>query len=149
MSDIRDLVNGLTDKNDENAYKCRQKLQLLSEQNNEVYKYFDEFADMLDNDKSYIRTRGFILISANARWDIDCRIDEIIDKYLKRINDIKPITARQCIQALPNLAKHKPELKEDIIKALNKVDVSIYADSMQSVVYKDVRDSLKLIASET
>ncbi|WP_303753683.1 hypothetical protein [Enterococcus sp. S86.2] len=97
---------------------------------------------MLNSTNSYIRTRGFLLISASAEWDEDCKIDEIIDNYLKHIKDIKPVIARQCIKALPNLAKYKPELREDIIKTLNKVDVSIYAESMQSLVHKDVREAL-------
>jgi len=80
---------------------------------------------MPDNTNSYMRTRGFLLISANAKWDEDYKIDEIIDNYLKHIKDIKPIIASQCIKALPNLAKHKPELRDDIIKTLNKVDVYI------------------------
>ncbi|WP_303753682.1 hypothetical protein [Enterococcus sp. S86.2] len=43
MRDIRDLVNGLTNKNNKHAYKCLHELQSLSKQNNEIYKYFDEF----------------------------------------------------------------------------------------------------------
>lgn len=32
--------------------------------------------------------------------------------------------------------------KEDIVSALQKADISIYADSMQSLVYKDIQKSL-------
>ena len=103
---------------------------------------------MLNSANSYIRTRGFLLISANAKWDEDYKIDEIFYEYLKCIRDVKPITARQCIKALPNLAKYKPELKNDIINVLNKVNISIYSDTMQSLVYKDIRESLAKIAEE-
>jgi hypothetical protein len=41
----------------------------------------------------YIRTRWLIM----PNWDKDNKIAEIMDKYLKKIEDIKPITARQCI----------------------------------------------------
>ena len=44
------------------------------------------------------------------------------------------ITAYDC--------KNKPELKEDIVSALQKADISIYADSMQPLVYKDIQNSL-------
>ncbi len=40
------------------------------------------------------------------------------------------------------IAKNKPELKEDIVTALQKADISIYAESMQSLVYKDIQNSL-------
>ena len=61
---------------------------------------------------------------------------------MKHIEDVKPITARQCIKLLPMIAKNKAELKEDIVTALQKADISIYADSMQSLVYKDIQKSL-------
>ena len=103
----------------------------------------DRLTGMIDSDNSYIRTRGLTLIAYNAKWDKDNKIDEIIDKYLKHIEDIKPITARQCIKLLPIIAKNKPELKDDIVSALQKANVSFYAESMQPLVYKDIQKSLK------
>lgn len=64
---------------------------------------------------------------------------------MKHITDVKPITARQCIRLLPKLTKYKPELKEDILSALHKADISIYDDSMQQLVYKDIQKALKEI----
>ena len=49
------------------------------------------------------------------------------------------------IKLLPNIAKHKPELKNDILSALHNADISIYADSMQSLVYKDIQKALEVI----
>ena len=105
----------------------------------------DRLSDMLDSDNSYIRTRRLTLLAYNAKWDKDYKIDEVIDKYLKHITDAKPITARQCIKLLPIIAKHKPELKNDVLSALHKADISIYEDSMQSLVYKDIQKTLKVI----
>ena len=102
----------------------------------------DQLSDMIDSDNSYIRTRALTLIAYNAKWDNDYKIDEMIDRYLRHITDVKPITARQCIKLLPMIAKNKPDLKEDILAALHKADVSRYADSMQSLVYKDIQKAL-------
>ena len=74
--------------------------------------------DMLDNENSYIRTRGLVLLVYYAKWDEDYKIDELLDKFLRHITDIKPITARQCIKLLPILATHKPELKDAILSPL-------------------------------
>ena len=73
------------------------------------------------------------------------KIDEIIDKYLNHITDVKPITARQCIKLLPIIAKYKPELRNDIISALHKANICVYDDSMQPLVYKDIQKALKKI----
>jgi len=128
---IAETFELLFDKNNNVAYKALQILQKESEETDCVY--------------SYIRTRGLTLLAYNAKWDKDYKIDEIIDKYLKHITDVKPITARQCIKLLPIVAKHKPELKNDILSALNKASISIYDDSMQPLVYRDIQKSLKEI----
>ena len=135
----------LFDKDNKTAYKALQELQKESEETDHVYPYMDRLSDMLESDNSYIRTRGLTLLAYNARWDRDNKIDEIIDGYLKHITDVKPITARQCIKLLPVIAKDKPELKEDILSALRRADVSFYEDSMRPLVYKDIQKALKEI----
>lgn len=145
MSDIQKLISGLRDKNDKYAYQCLKQLESESMNSDAVYPYFDLFAEMLDDPNSYIRTRGILLIAANAKWDIDYKIDEIIDNYLKHIMDVKPITARQCIKSLPTIAKHKPDLTRDICDSLRKADPQIYKNSMQSLIYKEIQDTLKAI----
>ncbi len=142
---IAETFELLFDKNNNTAYKALQELQKESEKTNYVYAYMDRLGDMLDSDNSYIRTRGLVLLAYNARWDIDNKIDEIIDEYLKHITDVKPITARQCIKLLPMVAREKPELRNDICSALQKADASFYDDSMQPLVYKDIQKALKEI----
>ena len=130
MSNIQQLVDGLLNCDDKQAYHCLKQLEDKSSCSDEVYPFFDTFVDMLNNTNSYIRTRGIVLIAANAKWDVDYKIDEIIDEYLKHIIDDKPITARQCIKALPSIVKYKPNLKNDNINkliyqlyGLNKIEI--------------------------
>ena len=141
--DVVEIFELLFDKNNKVAYKALLELQRESEKSNCIYPYMDRLSGMLDSDNSYIRTRGLTLIACNAKWDTDYKIDEIIDKYLKHITDIKPITARQCIRLLPIIAKHKPELRNDILSALHKANACIYNNSMQPLVYKDIQKALK------
>lgn len=145
LGNIEETFELLFDKNNNVAYKALQELQKESEETDCVYPFIDRLSDMLDSDNSYIRTRGLTLLAYNAKWDKEYKVDEIIDEYLKHITDVKPITARQCIKLLPIIAKHKPELKNDILSALNKANISIYDDSMQPLVYKDIQKSLKEI----
>lgn len=145
LGNIEETFELLFDKNNNVAYKAFQELQKESEETDCVYPFIDRLSDMLDSDNSYIRTRGLTLLAYNAKWDKEYKVDEIIDEYLKHITDVKPITARQCIKLLPIIAKHKPELKNDILSALNKANISIYDYSMQSLVYKDIQKALKEI----
>lgn len=142
---IAETFELLFDKNNKVAYKALQELQKESEETNCVYLYMDRLSDMLDSDNSYIRTRGLTLLAYNAKWDKDYKIEEIIDKYLRHITDVKPITARQCIKMLSIIAKYKSELRNDILSALYKANICIYDDSMQPLVYKDIQKALKEI----
>lgn len=145
MSSVQDFIYGLRDKNSEYAYHCLNELELLSKNSNEVYPYLDSFIEMLDDSNSYIRIRGILLIIFNAKWDVKCKIDEIIDQLLKCIMDEKPIIARQCIQALPSLVKDKPILKKTIINALQMANPLKYKETMQKLILDDIQKSLELI----
>jgi len=154
---VDELCSQLHTTDNKAAYKSLQTLQQISEESADVYSHMDEFCDMLESDNSYIRTRGLTLIAYNAKWDTDYKVDdnakwdtdykvdEIINKYLEHITDEKPITARQCIKLLPRLAKAKPELKNDIIDALRKANISVFSGSMQPLIHKDLINSLEEI----
>lgn len=135
----------LFDKNNNVAYRALQELIKESEETDCVYPYMDRLCNMLDDENSYIRTRGLTLIAYNAKWDRDYKIDEMIDEYLKHITDVKPITARQCIKLLPLIAAYKPELRNTILSALHKANLYVYGSSMQPLVYKDIQKSRKEI----
>lgn len=145
IDNISETFEMLFNKNNSIAYSALQKLQGESIETNSVYSYMDRLCKMLEDDNSYIRTRGIILIAYNSKWDSDNKIDEVIDRYLIHITDHKPITARQCIKLLPMVSKYKPDLKETIIFALQKADISKYSDSMQPLVYQDIRKALEEI----
>ncbi|MDF2885778.1 MAG: SufBD protein [Lacrimispora sp.] len=145
MDQILELICRLKDNNDKYAYQCLKKLESESLISDIVYPYFNLFAELLDSPNSYNRTRGIILIAANAKWDRENKIDEIIDKLLKHVEDEKPITARQCIKALPLVAQYKPDLADDISQALRNANTHMYQDSMQPLVYKDITEALKRI----
>ncbi|MPM29187.1 hypothetical protein SDC9_75727 [bioreactor metagenome] len=147
VSNIQSLVDGLRDKNNQYAYECLKQLESESKLSDAVYSHLDSFISMLEDSNSYIRTRGILLIAANAKWDRDNKIDEIIDSYLRHIMDAKPITARQAIQALPTIARYKPELIDQISNALRSANPQTYSSSMQPLVDKDTQDALREIAS--
>lgn len=145
MSEILKLVEGLWDKDNQYAYNCLRKLEAECKQTNKTYQYFDRFIPMLKEKNSYLRTRGLILISANAKWDNENKIEKIIAEYLSHITDDKPTTARQCIKSLPNIAKYQPHLSDCICKTLLCADFSKYEESMSSLLCRDIETALKQI----
>ena len=146
MDSVGLLVAGLRDKDAKQAYLCLKQLQAESEKTNAVYGFFDDLSEMLDDANSYIRTRAIVLIAANARWDTDNKIDRVIGQYLRHVEDEKPITARQCIQALPEIARHKPALSDAICRALRDANPMVYAESMAALIIKDIEAALAAIS---
>lgn len=142
---MEDLIKGLLDRDDTTAYAHLRELEERSVCSSELYSFFDTFVQMLGSDKSYVRTRGMILIAAHAKWDADNKIDGIIDKILGCLTDEKSISARQCIKVLPTIAKYKPGLKNAIVHALKHADLSNYQESMQSLLLRDIQDALDVI----
>jgi hypothetical protein len=142
MEPIADLVQGLNEKDNVAAYECLKKLQTISETSGDVYPHFDTFATMLRSEHSYIRTRGMLMIAACSPWDEDNKIDEVIDEYLKLLEDVNPITTRQCVQCLPQIAQYKPELAQDIIEALRGANIFRYKSTMQPLIRQDIANAL-------
>ena len=145
MYDIISLVEGLNSSDSKYAYGCMKRLEAESKSSDLVYSFFDTFVGMLDNKNSYIRTRGIVLIAANAKWDVGDRLDKAIDKFLEHIEDSKPITARQCIKTLSSVVKYKPQLKNRVLNALHNADLSSYNENMGSLILKDIQKSIKEI----
>lgn len=141
--DIEKTFALLFDKDNKIAYRALQALQKESEKTDRVYPYMDRLGEMLDSDRSYLRTRALVLLAYNAKWDRDHKIDEIIDRYLEHVTDARPVTARQCIRLLPVIAGHKPELKSEILSALYGADISVYGESMRPLIYRDIQKALK------
>ncbi len=145
MGDMRGLVEGLKNSDNKRAYSCLKQLEDESRRSAAVYSYFDAFVEMLDHPNSYFRARAIILIAAGARWDADNRIDEIIGLYVKHIRDDSPITARQCIKALPSIVEYKPDLRAYVVNALYNADPMRYKESMQPLIAKDIQKALEMI----
>lgn len=145
MDSIALSLAALTGKDAKAGRAALEKLRQESRRGPQIVRYLPEFFDMLDHPNSYVRTRGFLLIAANARWDTAGWIDSRLDQCLALIQDEKPITARQCIQALPELAWAKPDLIAPIRAALEKAGASCYQESMRELVENDIAQVLEAL----
>lgn len=131
--------------NKDNKIACSMLYELEEESKlfNNVYKYINEFFNMLDNNQSYVRNRALSLISKNAKWDEENIINKNIEKYLIHITDEKPITARTCIKGLKDIIKYKKDLCYIIKDKLLNVHINKYKDSMKPLIKKDIDEILK------
>jgi hypothetical protein len=145
IMDINIMIKSLYSKDTSEAYKILLELEQISEKENFLYNYFDEFVQMIDNEKYDIRVRGYRLLCKQAKWDKGNKINKIIDKILLEIEDEKPIAVRMKLKALEDIVLNKKELNGKIKKKILEMDCSKYKDTMQPLILKDTENILSLI----
>ena len=138
---IENIIAKLTAKDDKYAYAFADKIISESQETDEWYEYFDDFASLLNHPKSFVRNRVLYILAANAQWDEENRFDLIISDFLAHITDEKPITARQCIKALTQIGLAKPQYIPVILSSLRSADLSKYKDSMRPLIEKDIAET--------
>ena len=144
------MLAALTGKNDKYACELTEKIIKESRESEEWYDYFQYFVPLLRHPKSLVRNRALTILASNAQWDTENRFDQLLPEYLSHITDEKPITARVCIQTLPELAQAKPQYIPAILRTLEEAELSKYKDSMRPLIEKDIQEvRRKLSAKET
>ncbi len=133
-----DFLARLTDKDAVSACAFADQIVRESQGSDCWYVYFDEAIALLAHKNSLVRNRAIEIISANARWDRTGKLDPVIGAFLAHVTDEKPITARQCIKALPEIGAAKPGLISQIKATLEGADLTGYRDSMQPLILKDI-----------
>ena len=140
---MENIIAKLTAKDNKYACAFADKIISESQETDEWYEYFDDFASLLDHPKSFVRNRVLYILAANAQWDEENRFDLIMSDFLAHITDEKPITARQCIKALAQVGSAKPQYVPVILSRLRNADLSKYKDSMRPLIEKDIAETEK------
>ena len=135
----------LTAKDDKYACALADKIISESQETDEWYEYFDDFASLLDHTKSLVRNRVLHILAANAQWDAENRFDAILSDFLTHITDEKPITARQCVKALAQVGLAKPQYIPRILSCFQEADLSKYKDSMRPLIERDMTETKKAL----
>ena len=135
---MQEIINKLTTRDDKFACAYADMIIAESQECDTWYEYFDAFATLLNHPKSLVRNRALHILAANAQWDVENRFDAILPEFLSHVTDEKPITARQCIQALAQVGLAKPRYIPQILDRFHNADLSKYKDSMRPLIEKDM-----------
>ncbi len=146
--EIPQLVDWLSLKDDNIRYQALLLLQNRSVLFDDVYPYWDTFRNKLKSDNSYQRSIGLMLIAENTKWDTKNQMDNTIDEYLELLNDEKPITIRQCIQALGKVVPYKPNLNNKIAGRLISFNLMAIKETMRKSILLDILNILLVIRKE-
>ena len=143
---MQEIINKLTAKEDKYACAIAEKIITESRECDTWYEYFDVFASLLNHPKSLVRNRALHILAANAQWDVENRFDAILPEFLAHVTDDKPITARQCIQALAQVGLTKPQYIPQILDRFHHADLSRYKDSMRPLIEKDMAQTEDILS---
>lgn len=145
MNTVNDVIAGLRDKNDKAAYEYAKQIGAESTESDKYLGMIPEFAEMLSDKSSYVRTRGFCLICNQARWADNGQIEAVFEKMSALLCDEKPTVVRQCLDALHEVALYRPEMTDKITLAVKKINPGRYKDSMSPLIEKDMKELLKIL----
>ena len=142
---MQDIIAELTAKDDKYACAIADKIISESQDTDEWYDYFEVFASLLNHPKSLVRNRVLHILAVNAQWDDENHFDAIISDFLAHVTDEKPITARQCIKALAQVGKAKPQYIPKILLCFQEADLSKYKESMRPLIERDMAETEKAL----
>lgn len=141
---MKEIINEITQKDDKAAYNKTKEIAAESECSNAYYSYLDDFALLLSNKNSYIRTRAFILCCCQAKWD-DGKMKEILPSMYKMFNDPKATVVRQCLKAIKEVVVYCPDEAMNILVAIEDIDLTNYTSAMSQLITKDIEELKQLI----
>ena len=141
------IIEKLTSKDDKYACALADNIIAESCETDKWYEYFDDFALLINHEKSLVRNRAIHIVAANARWDEEDRIGLILPDLLSHATDDKPVTARQCIKALVRVGQAKPRYIPLILACFHEADLSKYKESMCPLIKKDMEETEKILTA--
>lgn len=145
IEEIASLVDALVLKDDALRYAAFLALQKRSEQTPNVYPHWDRFAERLNDENSYQRSVGIMLVAENVKWDKDGHFCPVFHSYMSHCTDEKFITSRQTIQGIPKWAKYTPELLDEAVDILTCIDVGALKDTQKKLILIDILNALAAI----
>lgn len=141
----KNLIHRLQDKDDKKAYELSKQIGAASALSDEYYSCYEDLLSMIRAESSYVRTRGFILCCAQARWDTEGKMEKTLPSLFALLHDKKPTVVRQCLAALHEVVLYRPELCELIDEEIQSIDLSQYKDSMSPLIQKDMDELSKML----
>jgi hypothetical protein len=110
---------------------------------------WDEFARRLDDDNSYQRTIGVVMLCNLAKSDKNDLMPSTFPSLLSHSHDASFITSRQCLQNLWKVAAAKPSLRDAVVDHLEQRFFESGAEKHANLLRLDVIQSLASLGHAT
>lgn len=110
-----------------------------------IYEVWDRLLEKLDDENSYQRSIGIMMLCNLAKSDTEDRLKTNLDRLLVHTQDEKFITSRQCIRNIWKAAATTKSNREKVVKHLEKRFVECADEKHSNLLRQDMIQSLVLL----
>lgn len=121
--DLKDLYN---EKPEIKYCAAKKAIQISQKDPKSLYPDFETFEKFLSSENNVMRWTATKVIGNLAHIDAKNKIDKAIPTLISFVTDRSLITAANAVLALSQIAKSKPQYKEEILKALFSTEKATY-----------------------
>lgn len=120
---VQDIVNNLNSSETKLKYRSGKMAIMLSDQYpKKIYKCFDKFVELLDSKNKIITWTGIRILGNLAKVDSKNKVEKILGLLYNQLNTGVMITANNTILALTEIAKAKPDLTDEIVTEILRIE---------------------------
>jgi hypothetical protein len=139
---IAEMVDGLTDKNEDYRYNCSKVLHVIARnQAVLIYPYWDKLAALMPSKNSYHRMSAVNHLAGLVEADTENRFEKIFDAYYALLDDPSVIVAIYVAQASGKIAAAKPDLALKITNHLLDIDKTHHLPSRKALIKAGIIES--------
>lgn len=107
-----------------------------------IYEVWDHLLEKLEDENSYQRSIGILLLCNLAKSDTEDCLRPALDRLLVHTKDEKFITSRQCIQNIWKAAATNKSNREKVLKQLEKRFIECVDEKHGNLLRQDVIQSI-------
>ena len=139
---ITELVDGLTEKNEDYRYNCSKALHVIARtQAALIYPYWDKLVALMPSKNAYHRMSAVNHLSYLAEVDTENKFEKIFDAYYALLDDPSVIVAIYVAQASGKIAAAKPNLALKITNRLLDIDKTHHLPSRKALIKAGIIES--------
>jgi hypothetical protein len=148
--DVKKHIDDLSSTDDKVRLNALQTLLKLTETPVDwAYEVWDLLLEKLENENSYQRSIGIMLLCNLAKSDSEDRLKLTLDRLLFHTKDEKFITSRQCIQNIWKAAATTRTNREKVLKHLEKRFMECEQEKHYNLLRQDMIQSFVMLNQHT
>lgn len=143
VSELGLLIKQLNAKEERYRSYALRELKRASQESADVYRYWSVLEFKLLNPNPAQRLSGIVLLSENVKWDEKNRMELIVDDYLALCDDENFEVVVSCVQSLPRILTHKPQLRPAVVKKLEALDLALWEEERRARLEEEINAVIK------